>query len=57
MTPAKLCILGDLGVKTISAGLDSSLHVVARLLGPAAAEATAQQMEYEAPAAKGAGDK
>jgi transcriptional regulator GlxA family with amidase domain len=36
----------------ISAGLDSSLHVVARLLGPAAAEATARQMEYEAPRAK-----
>jgi transcriptional regulator GlxA family with amidase domain len=30
----------------ISAGLDSSLHVVARLLNPAAAEATARQMEY-----------
>ena len=30
----------------ISAGIDASLHVVARLLGPAAAEATAQQMEY-----------
>jgi transcriptional regulator GlxA family with amidase domain len=36
----------------ISAGLDSSLHVVARLLNPAAAEATARQMEYEAPRAK-----
>jgi len=36
----------------ISAGLDSSLHVVARLLGPAAAEATARQMEYGAPMAK-----
>ncbi|HWZ94854.1 MAG TPA: DJ-1/PfpI family protein [Opitutaceae bacterium] len=36
----------------ISAGLDSSLHVVARLLGPAAAEATARQMEYLAPSAK-----
>jgi transcriptional regulator GlxA family with amidase domain len=36
----------------ISAGLDSSLHVVARLLDPAAAEATARQMEYEAPRAK-----
>jgi transcriptional regulator GlxA family with amidase domain len=30
----------------ISAGLDASLHVVARLLGPAAAEATAREMEY-----------
>jgi transcriptional regulator GlxA family with amidase domain len=36
----------------ISAGLDSSLHVVARLLNSAAAEATARQMEYEAPRAK-----
>jgi transcriptional regulator GlxA family with amidase domain len=36
----------------ISAGLDSSLHVVARLLGPAAAEATARQMEYGSPMAK-----
>jgi transcriptional regulator GlxA family with amidase domain len=36
----------------ISAGLDASLHVVARLLGPAAAEATARQMEYLAPSAK-----
>jgi transcriptional regulator GlxA family with amidase domain len=36
----------------ISAGLDSSLHVVARLLDPAAAEATARQMEYGAPSAK-----
>jgi transcriptional regulator GlxA family with amidase domain len=36
----------------ISAGLDSSLHVVARLLGPAAAEATARQMEYGAQRAK-----
>jgi transcriptional regulator GlxA family with amidase domain len=36
----------------ISAGLDSSLHVVARLLGLAAAEATARQMEYEAPRAQ-----
>jgi transcriptional regulator GlxA family with amidase domain len=36
----------------ISAGLDSSLHVVARLLNPAAAEATARQMEYGAPSAK-----
>ena len=30
----------------VSAGIDCSLHVVARLLGPAAAEATARQMEY-----------
>ncbi len=30
----------------ISAGLDCSLHVVARLLGPAAAAATARYMEY-----------
>jgi transcriptional regulator GlxA family with amidase domain len=30
----------------ISAGIDSSLHVVSRLLDPAAAEATARQMEY-----------
>ena len=37
----------------ISAGLDSSLHVVARLLDPAAADATARQMEYEAPRAIG----
>jgi transcriptional regulator GlxA family with amidase domain len=36
----------------ISAGLDSSLHVVARLLDPDAAEATAYQMEYGAPSAK-----
>ncbi len=36
----------------ISAGIDSSLHVVARLLDPAAAEATARRMEYEAPRAK-----
>jgi transcriptional regulator GlxA family with amidase domain len=36
----------------ISAGLDASLHVVARLLGPAAAETTARQMEYEAPSTK-----
>jgi transcriptional regulator GlxA family with amidase domain len=36
----------------ISAGIDSSLHVVSRLLGPAAAEATVRQMEYEAPRAK-----
>jgi transcriptional regulator GlxA family with amidase domain len=34
----------------ISAGLDASLHAVARLLDPAAAEATARQMEYEAAA-------
>jgi transcriptional regulator GlxA family with amidase domain len=32
----------------ISAGIDASLHVVARLLDPAAAEATARQMEYGA---------
>ncbi len=31
----------------ISAGLDLSLHLVARLLGPEAADATARQMEYE----------
>jgi transcriptional regulator GlxA family with amidase domain len=30
----------------ISAGIDCSLHVVARLLGPAAAETTAHYMEY-----------
>lgn len=30
----------------ISAGIDCSLHVVARLLGPAAAETTARYMEY-----------
>jgi transcriptional regulator GlxA family with amidase domain len=36
----------------ISAGIDCSLHVVARLLGPAAAEATARQMEYLTPPAK-----
>jgi len=30
----------------ISAGIDCSLHVVARLLGPAAADATARYMEY-----------
>jgi transcriptional regulator GlxA family with amidase domain len=30
----------------ISAGIDSSLHVVERLLGAAAATATAEQMEY-----------
>lgn len=30
----------------ISAGLDLSLHVVARLLGPPAARRTAEQMEY-----------
>ena len=30
----------------ISAGIDASLHVVGRLLGPAVADATARQMEY-----------
>jgi hypothetical protein len=30
----------------VSAGIDASLHVVGRLLGPAAAEATACYMEY-----------
>jgi transcriptional regulator GlxA family with amidase domain len=30
----------------ISAGLDCSLHVVRRLLGPAVATATARYMEY-----------
>jgi transcriptional regulator GlxA family with amidase domain len=30
----------------ISAGIDCALHVVARLLGPAAADATARHMEY-----------
>jgi len=30
----------------ISAGIDCSLHVVARLIGPEAAEATARYMEY-----------
>ena len=30
----------------ISAGIDCALHVVSRLLGPAAAEATVRQMEY-----------
>jgi transcriptional regulator GlxA family with amidase domain len=33
----------------ISAGIDCSLHVVARLLGPAAAAATARYMEYTPP--------
>jgi transcriptional regulator GlxA family with amidase domain len=33
----------------ISAGIDCSLHVVTRLLGPAAAEATARYMEYRRP--------
>ena len=33
----------------ISSGIDASLHVVARLLGPAAAEATARYMEYRRP--------
>jgi len=31
----------------ISAGIDLSLHLVARLLGPEAADATASHMEYE----------
>ena len=31
----------------ISAGLDLSLHLVARLLGPESADKTARQMEYE----------
>lgn len=31
----------------ISAGIDMSLHVVARLLGPDVAQATARHMEYE----------
>jgi transcriptional regulator GlxA family with amidase domain len=30
----------------ISAGIDMSLHLVGRVLGPAAAQATARQMEY-----------
>jgi transcriptional regulator GlxA family with amidase domain len=33
----------------IAAGIDMSLHVVGRLLGPAAAEQTARYMEYPAP--------
>lgn len=37
----------------ISAGIDCSLHVVARLLGPAAAETTMRYMEY-GPHARGA---
>jgi transcriptional regulator GlxA family with amidase domain len=32
----------------ISAGIDCALHVVARLLGPAAAATTAKYMEYTA---------
>jgi transcriptional regulator GlxA family with amidase domain len=32
----------------ISAGIDCSLHVVSRLLGPAAAASTARYMEYNA---------
>ena len=31
----------------ISAGIEMSLHLVGRILGPAAARATARQMEYE----------
>jgi transcriptional regulator GlxA family with amidase domain len=31
----------------VSAGIDLSLHLVARLLGPEAADQTARQMEYE----------
>jgi transcriptional regulator GlxA family with amidase domain len=31
----------------VSAGIDLSLHLVARLLGPEAADSTARQMEYE----------
>lgn len=34
----------------ISAGIDASLHVVGRLLGPAAASATARYLEYHAAA-------
>jgi transcriptional regulator GlxA family with amidase domain len=33
----------------ISAGIDCSLHVVSRLLGPAAAATTARYMEYPPP--------
>jgi transcriptional regulator GlxA family with amidase domain len=38
----------------ISAGIDASLHVVARLLGADAAVATARYMEYDSPARPGA---
>lgn len=37
----------------ISAGIDMSLHLVGRLLGPAWAEATARQMEYRMEAEPG----
>lgn len=36
----------DNGAVVTAAGIDASLHVVARLLGPAAAEITARYMEY-----------
>jgi transcriptional regulator GlxA family with amidase domain len=31
----------------VSAGIDAALHVVARLVGPAEAEATARAMQYD----------
>jgi transcriptional regulator GlxA family with amidase domain len=37
----------------ISAGIDMSLHLVARILGHAAAQATARQMQYDWSEARG----